>query len=172
MDHANIEIRAEAAEDTEAIHRLTKIAFANAKFSSHTEHFIVDALRKAGELTISLVAVTVDGRVVGHVAMSPVIISSGTKDWYGLGPVSVAPDQQRKGIGSALVKEALTRLRTLGGHGCVLLGDPAFYSRFGFSNQSSLEYLSAPREHFQALSFDAYMPAGSIQFQPAFDAKG
>jgi predicted N-acetyltransferase YhbS len=171
MDHDNINIRPETAEDVDSIHSLTKKAFADAKFSGHTEQFIVDALRKAGDLTLSLVAVTARGHVIGHVAISPITISSGTKDWYGLGPISVAPEWQRKGIGSALVKEALIRLRASGGHGCVLLGNPAFYRRFDFANQSTLEYANAPREHFHALSFDSHMPAGFIEFHPAFGTK-
>jgi putative acetyltransferase len=75
--------------------------------SNQTEQFIIKALRAAGALTLSLVA-DIDGRVVGHVAFSPVLMSDGTTGWYGLGPVSVLPEYQKQGIGKALINEGLT----------------------------------------------------------------
>lgn len=118
----NITVRNERAEDIEAIAQLTAAAFLNEKHSSHTEHHIVNALRRAGQLSISLVAEE-HGSVIGHVAVSPVTISSGATGWYGLGPICVSPDRQRKGIGSALMNAALTELRRMGSAGCVVLGD-------------------------------------------------
>jgi len=91
------------------------------EISNHTEHYIIEALRSAKALTVSLVA-EVDGLVVGHIAFSPVTMSDGTKDWYGLGPVSVHPDFQRKGIGKALIQEGLSRLRNLKAKGFCLVG--------------------------------------------------
>jgi putative acetyltransferase len=73
-------------------------AFKTVEISNHTEQFIIAALRAAKALTVSLVAES-GGRVVGHVAFSPVTISDGTRNWYGLGPVSVLPAYQRQGIG-------------------------------------------------------------------------
>ncbi|MGK3629806.1 GNAT family N-acetyltransferase, partial [Acinetobacter sp. A11] len=87
----NIIIRDEQAEDIEAIEKLTKAAFQNAEHTSHTEHFIVNSLRDHGQLTISLVAIE-DESIIGHIAISPVEISSGEIGWYGLGPISVHPN--------------------------------------------------------------------------------
>jgi putative acetyltransferase len=100
-------------------------------FSRQTEHQIVRGLREAGALKLSLVA-TMDGRVVGHVAFSPVMVGAQDPGWWGIGPVSVAPAHQRSGIGSSLIRSGLRRLRESGVAGCVVLGDPAHYGRFGF----------------------------------------
>jgi putative acetyltransferase len=88
-------IRKETISDIEAISEITRAAFRSLQISNHTEQFIIDALRKANALTISLVA-EIDGKIVGHIAFSPVTISDGATDWYGLGPVSVLPDCQKK----------------------------------------------------------------------------
>ena len=96
-----IVIRNETQDDVRAITEVTVAAFNTLEISDHTEQFIIEALRAAEALTVSLVAV-MDGRVTGHVAFSPVTMSDGTPDWYGLGPVSVLPEHQRKGIGTAL----------------------------------------------------------------------
>jgi hypothetical protein len=80
----NLNIRDEQPDDIDAISRLTEAAFANAEHSSHTEQFIVTALRKAGQLTVSLVAEE-GGALVGHVAISPVTITSGASGRFGLG---------------------------------------------------------------------------------------
>ena len=112
------------------------------------------------------------GRVVGHIAFSRVTISDGTKDWYGLGPVSVLPEHQRKGIGAALIREGLSRLRALGAAGCCLVGHPGYYGRFGFANVGGLGYEGAPKEVFFALSFAGRMPRGSVTYHDAFRASG
>jgi predicted N-acetyltransferase YhbS len=149
---------------------VTASAFRSAPHSSHTEQFIVEALRRAGQLTISLVA-EVDGAIVGHVALSPVCISDGTSDWFGLGPLSVLPQYQRRGIGSMLVVEALRLLRERGAGGCVLLGDPAYYKRFGFKPEPSLILPGVPPEYFQALSFRSSLPGGTVSYHAAFEAQ-
>ncbi|BCJ07788.1 hypothetical protein PRtIB026_A25210 [Pseudomonas sp. RtIB026] len=164
-----ISLRDERPEDTATIGQLTEAAFANAEHSSHTEQFIVAALRQAGQLTVSLVAVEA-GAIVGHVAISPVSLSSGAKGWYGLGPVSVLPQRQGQGIGSALINAALARLHGLGGQGCVVLGDPGYYGRFGFKAQPGLSLPGVPAEYFQALAFSGDVPKGSVQYSTAFEA--
>src|ERR1700728_5282925 len=116
-----VEITSETAADVAAIQAVTISAFLHAQHTSHTEQFIVDALRKAGQLTVSLVAKT-DSTIAGHVAISPVSISDGATGWYGLGPLSVAPDHQRRGIGSRLMREGLRGLRESGAAGGGLLG--------------------------------------------------
>lgn len=89
----NITIRDEQPEDIKNIEALTKAAFLNEEHSSHTEQFIVNSLRKHKQLTISLVAIE-DDLIVGHVAISPVTITSGDTGWYGLGPISVCPKKK------------------------------------------------------------------------------
>ena len=164
-----IEIRDETAADVAAIEAVTIAAFLHAPHTSHTEQFIVDALRKAGQLTVSLVA-NVDGAVVGHVAISPVSISDGAAGWYGLGPISVAPEYQRRGIGSRLMREALRALREHGASGCVLLGEPGYYSRFGFRVDPNLSLPGVPPEYFQAISFGASHTRGIVSYHSAFNA--
>lgn len=163
-------ISKERPQDIEAISRLTEAAFKNEVHSSHTEHFIVNALRRTGQLSISLVAAEHD-EILGHVAISPVSISSGVTGWYGLGPISVRPDRQGKGIGSALMKAALQQLRQQGAAGCVVLGDPAYYGRFGFKAHPGLELPDVPPEYFQALSFTGELPVGVVKYAAAFDAR-
>lgn len=164
-----VTIRTEQPQDIEAIAQITKAAFQNQAYSSHTEHFIVNALRKQGQLTVSLVAV-IDEVIIGHVAVSPVDITSGAQGWYGLGPISVRPDCQGKGIGSQLIKTALVQLQNQKAKGCVLLGDPAYYSRFGFKVPDGLELPGVPKAYFQALSFDAGYPQGQVRYHEAFNA--
>ena len=165
----NITIRNESSDDIDAITALTAAAFEHEEHSSHTESFIINALRRNKQLTVSLVAVEND-EIVGHVAVSPVRISSGATGWYGLGPISVRPDRQNKGIGSALMNAALAELKRLGGAGCVLLGDPGYYRRFGFKVHPGLTLEGVPPEYFQALSLNGDCPMGSVQYQAAFEA--
>jgi putative acetyltransferase len=164
----DIEIRNESAADVAAIEAVTIAAFLHAPHTSHTEHFIVNALRKAGQLTISLVA-EADGTVIGHVAISPVSITDGARDWYGLGPISVAPEYQRRGVGSHLMREALQILREKGASGCVLLGEPEYYSRFDFKVDPNLSLPGVPPEYFQVIAFGASRPRGIVSYHPAFN---
>ncbi|ENX49658.1 GNAT family N-acetyltransferase [Acinetobacter ursingii] len=165
----SIEIRHEQQQDIQTIEALTQAAFLNEQHSSHTEQFIVNQLRKDGQLTISLVALEY-GTIVGHVAVSPVRISSGETDWYGLGPISVWPEQQGQGIGSQLMNAALEQLKQLGAKGCVLLGDPEYYHRFGFKSYPDLILPDVPPMYFQAISFVNDIPKGSVSYHEAFNA--
>lgn len=171
MSGATLRIRPETGADAEAISDVTVAAFATLEISGHTEHFIVEALRAAGALTISLVA-ELDGRVVGHIAFSPVAISDGTAGWYGLGPVSVEPELQRQGIGAALIREGLSRLKDLGAAGCCLVGHPEYYRRFGFENPEGLAVEGVPQDVFFALAFDGRVPKGIVTFHEGFMARG
>lgn len=164
-------IRNETSADENAITEVTVAAFKTLDISHHTEQFIVAALRAAGSLAVSLVA-ELDGRVVGHIAFSPVALSDGTRDWYGLGPVSVLPEHQRQGIGQALVKEGLSRLKALHAQGCCLVGHPEYYRQFGFRNAPGLALEGVPPEFFFALPFDGPMPQGAVAFHEAFGATG
>jgi putative acetyltransferase len=166
-----IAIRSETGADASAIAEVTVAAFKTLEISNHTEQFIVAALRDAGALTLSLVA-EVEGRVVGHIAFSPLSISDGTPNWYGLGPVSVLPEHQRQGIGKALIQEGLSRLKTLGARGCCLVGHPDYYRKFGFGNVPELGLEGVPQEVFFALSFDGHIPRGTVTFHEGFRAEG
>jgi putative acetyltransferase len=171
MTTPKITLRDETEDDAAAITDVTVAAFATLAVSDHTEQFIIEALRTAGALTISLVA-EVDDRVVGHIAFSPVTISDGTSDWYGLGPVSVLPMYQRMGIGKALIQEGLSRLKDLGAKGCCLVGHPKYYRKFGFENVPELILEGVPPEVFFALSFDSRFPHGNVTFHEGFAATG
>ena len=164
-------IRNETTFDIETISEITIAAFRTLAISNHTEQFIINALRNANALTISLVA-EIDGRVVGHIAFSPVTISDGSPNWYGIGPVSVLPEFQRQGIGKALVREGLSLLKAMGGKGCALVGDPTYYQRFGFKNIPSLIHEGIPQEVFLVLPFDKKTPQGTVEFHKGFLAKG
>ncbi|TKD29861.1 GNAT family N-acetyltransferase [Azotobacter chroococcum] len=166
-----LRIRSEQPADIAPIAALTAAAFLDAPHSSHTEHFIVDALRRAGQLSLSLVAES-EGAIVGHIAISPVSISDGGDGWYGLGPLSVAPERQGRGIGSRLVEQALAALRRRGAAGCVVLGEPEYYGRFGFRAEPALWLPGVPPQYFQAIAFREPMPTGNVSYQKAFDARG
>jgi len=166
-----IDIRDETPADIGAIHDVTAAAFETVEISNQTEPYIVEALRAAGALTVSLVAES-EGRVVGHVAFSPVTLSDGTPDWYGLGPVSVLPEHQRRGIGKALIEEGLSRLTNRNARGCCLVGDPKYYERFGFRNVPELVHEGVPPEVFLILSFRGAYPRGTVAFHEGFLADG
>lgn len=163
----NYKIRKERESEIAEIETLIVEAFSNIEHSNRTEHIIVNKLRKAGALTISMVA-EYQRKVIGHVAVSPVTISNGTNNWFGLGPISVLPEQQGNGVGTVLMKHALDELKNNGAAGCVLLGDPNFYSRFGFKNEPNLILPDVPQEYFQANAFGKQMPNGEVSYHSAF----
>jgi putative acetyltransferase len=164
-------IRNEKASDIEAISEVTIAAFTNHPHSQNTEQFIINALRAANALAVSLVAV-MEGKVVGHIAFSPVSISGRSCDWYGLGPISVLPDRQKQGIGKALIHEGFSVLRSRGAKGCALVGDPDYYKRFGFRNIPDLILEGVPQEYFLALPFGENSASGVVVFHEGFRAKG
>ena len=164
-------IRNEIDADVDAITEMTAAALKTLEISNHTEQFIIEALRADSALTVSLIA-EVDGHVVGHVAFSPVTISDGTQNWYGLGPVSVLPEHQRKGIGKSLILEGLSRLKGLNSKGCCLVGHPDYYSKLGFKNVSGLVHEGVPQQVFLAMSFDGQIPQGTVNFHDGFKADG
>jgi predicted N-acetyltransferase YhbS len=163
-----LEIRSERPADAVAISELTTTAFKDTAHGSGTEALIVERLRAARALTVSLVAIE-DNEVVGHVACSPVTIRPDHPGWHGLGPVSVRPDRQRTGIGQALIRAALDDLRSLGAAGCVLLGDPGYYHRFGFVSDPALTYRGARSRHFQRLLLGGPPAVVDVSFHPSFD---
>ena len=166
-----IVIRSETNADVSGIAEVNVAAFKTLEISNHTEQFIIAALRDAKALTVSLVA-ELDGRVIGHIAFSPVTISDDTPNWYGLGPVSVLPAYQRQGIGKAMIQEGLARLKDLKAQGCCLVGHPDYYRKFGFRNVSGLVHEGVPQEVFLALTFDGHTPQGTVAFHEGFKADG
>lgn len=164
-----INIRKEQITDIQSIHDVTEAAFKNAPHTDHTEQFIVKALRDAGVLTLSLVAEE-DGNIIGHVAVSPVTITDGAQNWFGLGPISVLPEKQGLGIGSMLMKAAVSELKVIDANGCVLLGEPDYYARFGFEVIDGLTLPNVPKEYFQALLLKGTWPQGEVNYHQAFSA--
>ncbi|WP_153130497.1 GNAT family N-acetyltransferase [Dechloromonas hortensis] len=162
-------VRTEQPVDTGQIFEVTRLAFSTAAHTSGTEQFIVDALRQLGHMALSLVAIE-DETLVGHIAFSPVTVSSGEEGWYGIGPLSVLPEFQRKGVGSCLMEQGMAQLQQQGAKGGVLVGDPAYYSRFGFAPCSELVYLGIPPEYVLVKSFSDKLPNGEVVFSKAFEA--
>jgi len=160
-------IRAERAGDEATIFALTEAAFRDMPHSDGDEQHLVNRLRDDGDMTLSLVAER-DGKIVGHIAFSPVTISDGSVDWFGLGPVSVWPELHHQGIGGMLVRAGIAEMQQRGAKGIVLLGSPDYYQRFGFKHDPQLAYPGPPAEYFQALLLDGDMPAGTVAYAKAF----
>ena len=163
-----MKIRTERLGDERAIYRLTEAAFTGHPHSEGTEPAIVDALRADGDLALSVVA-EVDGEIVGHVAFSRAVLSTGEQGWFALGPISVDPERQGRGIGRALVEAGAAHWREAGAKGVVLLGDPALYGRFGFVRDTPLHIEGPLAGYFQVLPFTSEIPAASVTFAPAFE---
>lgn len=162
-------IRNEKPHDHEAIHALTARAFETMPFSDGSEAPIIRMLRASGDLTISLVAEE-NGEVVGHIAFSPATIDGRHDGWFGLGPVSVEPTRQKRGIGRTLIEEGLSLLKERGARGCALIGSPDFYSRFGFRSDGRLAYGSLDKSYIQWIVLEGQPPIGELKFAPAFSS--
>ena len=160
-------IRDERADDAQAIYDITKSAFATMPYSAGDEQDLINILRADGALAVSLVAED-DGAIIGHIAFSRVRIDDQPGNWFDLGPVSVRPDRQSLGIGSALVREGLSRIASMGAEGCVLLGYPAYYARFGFAHDPGLTFNGAVNPNFQQLTLKGETPCGEVTYHPAF----
>ena len=165
-----LEIREEIEGDAPAIWHVQEQAF-----EEKDEARVVDMLRASGSVVLSLVAVAA-GRVVGHVLFSPVTVESSPADsrWVALGPIGVLPDNQGSGIGSRLVREGLDICRLRGCDGAVLLGDPAYYGRFGFvpASDYGLTSVYGGGPAFQAIELRQGalgQVTGVVRFAPEFD---
>lgn len=186
MNNIRVLIRDETPLDVAAITAITIAAFALLEVSGHNEQHIINALRAKNALSLSLVAEW-QGCLVGHIAFSPVeIVPTAAKrngngsspatasekplGWYGLGPVSVLPMYQKRGVGKALINEGMKRLRAAGANGCCLVGHPTYYPQFGFRTVPGLVYEGVPAEVFMACSFDGAYPQGQVIFHEAFQA--
>ncbi len=162
-------VRQEIPADIAAIRDVTAAAFKDHPHSDQTEHLIIDRLRQAGALNISLVAV-VDGKVVGHVAFSPLELSDGSKGWFGLGPVSVLPECQGRGIGGALIRRGLDMLRDRAAAGCVVMGDPELYTKFGFRNDPQFILKDCAPQYFLVQPLSSGEASGMVNYNAAFYA--
>jgi len=161
-------IRTETPADAKAIEEVTLTAFTGLFSDNPTEHLIVNSLREADALSLSLVAEK-DAGIVGHIAFSVVTVDGVDIGWYGLGPISVLPEFQKQSIGSTLIKKGLEQIRNMGGKGCVLLGSPEYYQRFGFKSYPNLYYEGVEEQrYFMALPFYEEVPDGKVEYHKAF----
>ena len=163
-----VNIRPEIPADQPRIYEIVTAAFEGQPYADGDEQDLVDNLRGAGALTISLVA-DLDGDIVGHIAFSPARASAPEQSWYALGPVAVRPDLQRRGIGAELIERGLELLVCRGADGCILTGDPGYYQRFGFALSAEHTPERESTSHFMTQSLsNAVPPPGPIQFHPTF----
>lgn len=163
-----MQIRNEQESDYLPIERLTKAAFEGKPYSSGTEEYLAQKLRDDNALTISLVAV-VEGDVVGHIAISKVHIDGENHGYFGVGPLAVLPKMQGSGVGTKLLKSALSKLEDMAASCCVLVGDPNYYSRMGFELEKEIIYTGAPAEYFQSIRFSDDRLVGEVKFHSAFE---
>jgi putative acetyltransferase len=143
----------------------------HAAFGSAGEADLVDRLRADGDVAVSLVAVEGEA-IVGHVLLSRMQAPFRA---LGLAPVSVRPDRQRSGVGSALVREALARAKAEGFEAVFVLGDPAYYGRFGFDPATAQGFASPyAGPHLMAVALTGPLPvtSGRVDYAPAFAALG
>lgn len=155
------------SKDNAAIYQLIQSAFADKDFSSGTEGPIVDALREAGDLTLSLAAKRAE-HLLGYIAFSPASVVDQSENIFALGPVAVDPALRYKGIGTALIQAGIKRLQAMEARACVLVGDPNYYRRFGFVGDCGLRSGSLPESFVQALVWGDPLGEGEISFAPAF----
>ncbi|MGL5839472.1 MAG: GNAT family N-acetyltransferase [Sphingorhabdus sp.] len=160
-------IRPERDEDHAAIYDITKRAFAPMPYAGGDEQDLIDKLRETGALALSLVAEK-DGAVVGQVTFSPAFAADGSPGWYALGPVSVEPALKHQGIGRQLIHAGIAWLQEQEAAGCVLVGNPAYYSRFGFQRFPNLAPQAEHAEYFQILPLGVAEPDVVVGFHAVF----
>lgn len=164
-------VRVEREGDREGVYGVNEQAFGRPD-----EADLVDRLREAGAVTLSLVGV-LDGRIVGHVLFSPVVLEmegGNTAEGVGLGPVAVLPEYQSQGFGSQLIWEGIRQCREAGEGFMVVLGHPEYYPRFGF--RPSVDFgirsqFDVPPEVFMVMELKRGVLAGKsglIRYRPEF----
>jgi putative acetyltransferase len=162
-----IEIREERPEDIDAVRQVNRLAF-----GTEAEGRIVDALRANGGVLLSLVA-TIEERVVGHILYSPITVGD-RFEGAALGPLSVAPDNQRQGIGSKLVEAGSRHFKDAGFSFIIVLGHAEYYPRFGFKPASTYGVKcqwDVPDDVFMMLALDPVRTravAGLALYRPEF----
>lgn len=165
MSLANI--RPECSHDHLRIQEITELAFRDMPYAGGDEQDVIARLRSAQALVLSLVA-EIEGNIVGHIAFSPALSGGRSDQWFALGPVSVLPDFQGKGVGSALIEAGLTRLKSDDALGCILTGNPKYYRRFGFELSPQHVPVNESEEFFMLKVFTPAAPEGAFTFHPAF----
>jgi putative acetyltransferase len=165
-------IRESSASDAEGIDSIHRQAF-----GGHAEADLVRSLCDGGYARVSLVA-AVENSVVGHVLFSRlhVVVTGGTRDGLALAPLAVEPAFQRRGIGAALVRDGLEQAKVMGERIVFVLGDPAYYGRFGFAAEAAAGFECVYAcAAFQALLLGGELPGGmhgEVVYAPPFDALG
>lgn len=160
-------IRPERVEDHEAIYDITKRAFAPMPYADGDEQELIGRFRNAGVLALSLVAEK-DGKMVGQITFTPAFAADGSAGWFALGPVSAEPELKHQGIGSQLIQAGIAWLKEQNAAGCILIGNPAYYSRFGFLPFPDLTPEGMPAEYYQILPLGAAQPDVVVGFHPLF----
>ncbi|SIN84176.1 putative acetyltransferase [Parasphingorhabdus marina DSM 22363] len=163
-------IRGEKPADEAVIHDITARAFAPMPYSDGDEQQLIDRFRNAGALELSLVAEQ-DGAVVGQVTFTRAFAADGSTGWYALGPVAVEPELQSQRIGQQLIEAGLAELRNREAAGCILVGNPEYYQRFGFQGFPELCPDRQPADYFQILPLGVAEPDVVIEFHPLFYAE-
>lgn len=162
-----LRIRPEEPGDEAAIHDITERAFAPMPFSDGDEKDLIDRFREAGALEISLVAEQ-DNRLVGQVTFTRASAADGSPGWYALGPAAVDPELQARRIGERLIEAGIARLREREAAGCILVGNPDYYRRFGFRSYPKLCPERQPAAFFQILPLAVREPNAVVEFHPLF----
>ncbi|MCG8708699.1 N-acetyltransferase [Brenneria sp. 4F2] len=152
-------VRVEIPVDAAGIDRLLRRVF-----PTGAEADLVHQLREDGQLTLGIVATDDEGGVVGYAAFSPVLIEGEDRQWVGLAPLAVEESLRRQGIGQQLVYEGLDALNEFGYTAVVVLGEPAYYSRFGFVPASEYQLHCHCPQH--AATFQVY-PLADNHFEGA-----
>lgn len=161
-------IRDEAAGDHANIHAVIQRAFTTQPHADGDEQELVDRLRARGELTLSLVAELPQRGVIGHIGFSPITVNGQDCGWQQMAPVSVEPDLHHQGIGSALIRAGVERLRSAGVCGIGVVGDPRYYERFGFTVLPGLAPDGPEAVYFRAMALREPAPQGVVRYASAF----
>jgi putative acetyltransferase len=166
-------LRLEAPGDADELDAMIRAAFARNPHSRQAEARIVGLLRESGQLFLSCVAQSgqpeAPGALVGQVTFTRVSIDGGACDWFVLGPQAVLPYRQGAGVGATLVRHGLRALQQQGAAGCVVLGEPGYYGRFGFRSTPALQLPGAPPGCFLVRPFARVVPMGTVHLHPAFE---
>lgn len=166
-------IRSEQIKDQQEIEQMILAAFKDHPHQDPEkgtiEHLIVNNLREAEALSLSLV-MELEGQLIGHIAFSRISIDGQDLNWFVMAPVSVLPNYQNQGVGSQLIQEGLTKLLESGAEGCIVIGDPQYYERFGFHHLHDLIVDGIPSEYCMVKALNALnQPEGEVGFHPGFN---
>ena len=163
-----MDLRGERPEDVQSIYELTKLAFESMPFSDGSEADRLNILRADEDLELSIIAVA-EGKIVGHIAFSPVFLNQKFDHWFGLGSVSVWPELQKQSIGKTLIENGLSLLKDKNAKGCILIGNPDYCHRFGFIGDGRIRYRDYSQDIVQWLKFGKETPSALLTFSPGLE---